>query len=540
MTARGATAAGLALLWTLLGCWLARGLIAGYFPLGDEWALLAAADPAISPVSAWFTSGFTTYFVDRPELIVPYTNFVRPAFNAMYWLLGAMLAPESGARLVLNALALGGMSALAWLAMIRGGAAKRPALLLALVLPLMPSLLPALAGMYPFLAYDPLTACLCLGVYLGYQAGYRGCSIALLFLAVLMKETALPMAAALPLHYLLSSRADDGRRWTRCGLLALPLLLWIALRLLSFGDLTGGTYTTGQGLGAMLHGIAEKAQRWPLWVLRAPASAGAFYKLSQYAMVAANIALVLAGAWMMLRRLIERRNLDLAEWVLVFSYGLMLLAGVYARFGAVLDAFLVISIARWLQESPGKAPRAAAAALALGLACYAMPAWQVLHSVPAQLQPYYDVGRDYTAALRALPAGRRVLVLNDPVTWHARIGALRAVERLPVSVEKLADFTCPTALKSLEQPCTVSLTPTGERSYEFAQSCGVSICGAKQLAAEPKELRIAEARVLLPAAKNAMSSTPLWERYRFELDRGDLDLMYFDPATRRFVVQRVP
>ena len=138
------------------------------------------------------------------------------ALSTASWLLGLVLAPDNGARLLFNCAVLGLLSALAWLAMTRDGAPARHALPLALALPLLPSLLPALAGLQPFLAFDPLAACLCLAAYPAYQRGNDIGVLAALAAALLTKETALPVAAALPLHALLC------RQYRRTAALALP------------------------------------------------------------------------------------------------------------------------------------------------------------------------------------------------------------------------------------------------------------------------------------------------------------------------------
>ena len=539
---RGRTAVLLGLGWTLICALLTPQMISQHFPLGDEWSLLAAADTAMNSPSAWFSSGFSDYFIYRPELMLPYTDFIRPVFNGFYWVLGQLLQPDDGGRLLLNGAALGLMSALAWWAITQQAGPSRTALVLAAALPLLPSLLPALVTLFPFLAYDPLTACFCLGAYIAYRQQRHTLAIVVLLFALLLKETALPLALALPVHHLLEHRADAqrARMLLRTAVLTLPLFAWILFRWLSFGDLTGGTYTVGRGPDEVLRGIFSNLQRWPLWVLRAPPGAGPLQLASVWLMSAANLALVAAGGWILLRRLLARRNLDAAEWTLIFSYGFMLLVGVYARYGAVLDAFLIVSLALWLREESAPAPRLAAAALAAGLLLYITPTAQMLRHLPPLLNDYQSVGRDYVGALRQLPPGRRVLVLNDPVSWHARLPTLAAVERLPLQIEKIADFTCPGAFGRIRQSCSVTLTPTGPLSFEFAQSCGLGVCGARRIPAGPLQMRIGDAQVQLPAARNPASGNPVWDSYAFSLDRGDLDLLYFDPSTRDFRVWNVP
>lgn len=543
----GRSAAVLGFAWTAVCALLAHKLIAAHFPLGDEWALLAAADGSITSWREWFTLGFSEYFVCRPELMSPYTDFARPGFNAVYALLGLLFEPDSGARLLFNCAVVGALSALTAWAALRAGSSRPTALLLAAMLPLLPSLLPALVLIYPFLAYDPLTACLCVGALIAYQGRRYALAIALMTTAVLTKETSLALALALPVHYWLDRRGSEpGARARLTGvLLALPFLGWIALRWLTFGDLSGGTYTVGRTPAEILNNLLGNLRRWPLWV-SVPASAEGPMRALRLLLIVGNFGLIAVGTLLMLRRLLRLRNLDPAEWTLIFAFGMILLTGTHARFGAVLSAFLLLSLAQWLRSADGSRPwlytaRLAVLPIALSALAHSYSTWHVMQQTPALLAQYQDIGRDYIETLRSIPAGRRVLVLNDPVSWHSRMPSLTAVSGVRADVEKIGDFSCPSLIERLLRPCSATLTQIGERRYEFAQSCGLSICGSRKLAPQTAfEMRIGEARVSLPPAHAAASANPWWDSYTFELDRGDLDLLYFDPATREFRILAVP
>jgi len=76
---RAAVAAALAIGWTLgLGIYAQR-LVQSYFPIADEWALLANSDPRLTDPLNWITSGFSQYFEVDPALSQPYANFLRPS-----------------------------------------------------------------------------------------------------------------------------------------------------------------------------------------------------------------------------------------------------------------------------------------------------------------------------------------------------------------------------------------------------------------------------------------------------------------------------
>lgn len=58
-----------------------------FFPTGDEFSLLAHSTRVFhaSPM-AWFTHGFADYFNPYPDLALPYSNFLRPLDNVVFYL----------------------------------------------------------------------------------------------------------------------------------------------------------------------------------------------------------------------------------------------------------------------------------------------------------------------------------------------------------------------------------------------------------------------------------------------------------------------
>ncbi|MBV8063075.1 MAG: hypothetical protein JOY51_05740, partial [Nevskia sp.] len=88
-----AVAGGLALAWALSLSWLMHGYVSGqYFPIADQWALIANSHPAFAHPLQWFSRGFSDYFVYDPAVSRPYANFIRPGFNGVFWLLGLFLS----------------------------------------------------------------------------------------------------------------------------------------------------------------------------------------------------------------------------------------------------------------------------------------------------------------------------------------------------------------------------------------------------------------------------------------------------------------
>src|ERR1700757_771391 len=78
-------AAALALTWWLGLSWAMRGYVSGeYFPIADQWALIANSHPAFAHPLQWLSQGFSDYFVYDPAVSKPYANFIRPGFNGSF------------------------------------------------------------------------------------------------------------------------------------------------------------------------------------------------------------------------------------------------------------------------------------------------------------------------------------------------------------------------------------------------------------------------------------------------------------------------
>src|SRR5581483_9629359 len=263
-------AVALAAAWAALLSLLLHGFVAGYFPLSDEWALLANSDPRFADPIAWLTRGFAGYFTEPPGLAGPYANFVRPVVNFCYWLQGLWLAPESGARLYFNYLVIGACSGACLLAMRATPLSRGLTLLFAAAVPLLPGFLPSSQLLFfPVMAFDPLVACLCILAAILYQREQFSAAALVLLVAALTKEASIPIAAALTALYVIEHRraliAKDLRAWLRFAMLAAPVVLWLACRYALFGSLTQGTYTHINGANDALRFLPRTIVRVPFW-----------------------------------------------------------------------------------------------------------------------------------------------------------------------------------------------------------------------------------------------------------------------------------
>ncbi len=535
-----AWALGLALAWTLGLCCALHGFVArDYFPLADQWAIVANSHPAFAAPLQWFTRGFSDYFVYDPAVSHPYADFLRPGFNAVYWLLGLALSPESGGYLYFNYAAMGACSGLVFLAIRQHpAAALRPSLSLAALAPLMPSMAPEFGVLQsPYGAFDPLVAALSLLVLLAYNRGRWALAAAVLLWAVFTKETVLPILAAALAAYLLHWWTARPRPspWPLL-LLALPLLLWLALRVLAFGNPAGGVYVLPSGAGDTLKRALKLVLQWPLWVDTLPFhlhGAGS-QALRAWLLFAANLGFLLAAAGLIVLRLLrDRQPPRLAELGLLFSYGFMTLVGLGARYGAVLDVWLLTCLGLWLAER--RAPRLGLLALLALLVGLAATQWRARERW-IELQPllveYSQISRQYLAELKRFAPGETVLVLNDPVSWHSQARWLRLAGGVDARIVKAADFACPASALRLRQPCSVALKATATAGqFEFDQSCGIDWCGAFVSHAQPARLKPApDIDVeLLPGAEDGQ-----WDSLRLTLRGAPVQLLYFDPADRGF------
>jgi hypothetical protein len=534
-------AAGLSLGWWLALSWAMHGYVSGeYFPIADQWALIANSHPAYAHPLQWFTQGFSDYFVYDPAVSRPYANFIRPGFNGAFWLLGLGLSPESGGYLYFVYAVLGACAGAVYLLLRQQSAAPAwLALLLAAAAPLAPPLVPEIGTLLvAYSAFDPLAAVLGLLALMAWaRERWLLCALLLLW-AVFTKETALPVLGALLVLALWRwwSGRGQGATLLPALLIAIPVLLWTGLRLAVFGKASGGVYVLG---GSLAHQLAHQALQWPFWLETLPfhLDAPAGQKLQAWLLLAANLGFGLATAGIVGRRVLIRRQAPHAvELALLLSWGFMILVGVSDRLGAVLCLCLLGSLGTWLGER--EAPRLTALAalclaLGLGATLWRMPArWQEIEPLVVD---YSKLGRAYLAELKTYAPGDTVVVLNDPVSWHSQARWLKLAGGVPAQIVKVADFACPASSPRLRQPCAASLK-RGEApgQYEFEQSCGIDWCGALVSHDQAARLRPADGvqAELLPGP--AASGAAGWTRLRLQLQDTRFKLLYFDPADRGF------
>lgn len=530
-----------------------RTIVRNYFPLADEWAILAHSHPSVAEPKSWFTSGFRDYFAPPDGLPQPGGgNFSRPLFNAAYWLVGTVAGPTSGRYLRMGQVGVGAAAGLTSLAVSRSGGSLRSATGAGALAPLMPALVPSSTLLvYPCMSFDPVAACLSQAATMAYDAGRVKTAAGLMCAGVLTKETALPTAGALPALYAWEHRRELLRcRSARRSLAALAVptaLWWTARRALGDAGIQESAYVLRPDPQGMLVRQARIAAKFPFWAnlpdLRTPG--WSTNKVAAAAQVACN-ALVMGGAFAALgSRLFrgERPTADEASFVL--SYAFLNAVGTSPRYGVTFDLTLLTSLVRWRREAPADslAVRAVTTGLGVGVATSAALALRDYPRLERNFLRYAAVGRKYIAALREFEPGTRVLVLNDPVTFWTPVKWLTKTMVISADVVKLADH--PWSYNNLDGLATVSVvaleppSAPGEQ-WRFTQSQGVDI-----LAAYPALPTDQPAHVdygngieidLEPFADDAVPSSDRrrWAAMRITPGDRPAHLLYYDPVADEF------
>lgn len=541
-----ALALGVLVIWLLLIGYAAAPTFAAYYPHADDWGLLAMSQPGLAQPLGWWTEGISRYFqLDGALNTSPY---IRPLFNFGYWLTGLFADWNSPARLWLTAVTVA--TAAAAMALALAAIQPRPSVAFAggLLLPVLPGFLPALVMLTPVAAFDPLCAGMAALAFAAYVRRYYFWAAVALFAALMAKESALPVALAFPLHYFWERRFAPVQERSAAlmpGLaLCLPLVIWFALRLAFSQNPVVGDSLLGSDPRQILARLPQFALKWPFgvgtppWYL--PPGLNAAFLLS-CATLLANLAVVFGGAGLVLWRFWRERRVGLAELCFFGAYAYLLLLGFAQRYGAVISTFLLICLVHWSirpeTRRVGLALSLAALGGVLAVAVNATANWQ---RVLPPVIDNYRTSAEYVRVLQQFGADDTVLVLNDPSTCYSHPQALTRVAGITAQVHKLSDWVWNAPEGSAQ--CTVELLAGAEPGrYEFRQRCGLEHCHSFAARDQPATFvvpGIASAE-LIPEP-DADGRALQWRRMQVTVLREGVSLVYYDPAARRFQVQRVP
>jgi hypothetical protein len=198
----------------------------------------------------WFTRGDSQFFDLYPDFPAhgeefAWVSYSRPVFQFVIYLTHFVLGRDWAAYQVINCFAIAGMGAIAFqiaqtVLGLRVGPSVAGAILVVLSPPLWVSWLFGVGY-----AIEPLATLFVAGAFLAVLARRDFLCLALLFLALLTKETTLWAPLAAGITVMLRANADWPlrRQTSTAAAMLLPLGMWLGLRYAFFGGV-GGTYAT--------------------------------------------------------------------------------------------------------------------------------------------------------------------------------------------------------------------------------------------------------------------------------------------------------
>jgi hypothetical protein len=212
---------------------LLRDWIRSIYPVGDEFSLIVESQK--SPWH-WFLEGYSRYFFVYPEYTVPYSNFLRPVGNLIYWVFFHLGAGERGQLIIVNYGVHAACCAFIYLIARRLGNGAATSIAWSAVAFLIPAFWGSPMPLYPSFALDGLAALLVLGGLWLLPTRFSWLSFCLLLLSVFTKEAALPVVFAVAIY------SAFVRKWPHLAASLSILGMWAGMRFAAFHGTTSGVY----------------------------------------------------------------------------------------------------------------------------------------------------------------------------------------------------------------------------------------------------------------------------------------------------------
>jgi hypothetical protein len=235
-----------------------------YILVGDEPAVIS--ESLNQSFIQWFSEGFSRYFVVYPEWFKPITNFSRPIMNLLPYLNYLIFERDfQSYYIIFYILQFCGAIIISYFMRV-ADVPTGPSLLFVALFLFSPAFINFGLVMIPY-QFDVVASIFALAAFLALWKGLYYLTVIMLLLAVLTKETALfaPIAAAITVFV-----------WTRrpalAALLFSPFVLWCALRLTTYGTISGGTYAGAPGVWGAVTGLVKGIIVWPTGII--PGSGG--------------------------------------------------------------------------------------------------------------------------------------------------------------------------------------------------------------------------------------------------------------------------
>jgi hypothetical protein len=343
-----------------------------YFPVGDDLVLIAHSTRVFhaSPIS-WFTKGFSGYFSPYPDLSLPYSNFLRPVDNAVYYANSLIFGRHWSYYLLANYMIVATVVGLVcWISL----AVLELSLLSGLIITLATAASSAFTAQIvyrPSFAFDYLAALwvlLTLALLIRRRLGWAWIAV---WLAVFTKEPGFftAVAAAIVVFGLLAARSWKYRAVCSAAFL-IPLGAMFALRRLDFAGLGGVYIATGLSPARIIRNILIGMTNWPFML---PGEQHifdrTFHNIGSLALSVILWGLIAVALyrflWSRVRRIVfERQELTVADFsdrsaivvlFLVGSLALPVLFDLTPRFGAACLPLFFITLG-WLARGQGERP----------------------------------------------------------------------------------------------------------------------------------------------------------------------------------------
>jgi hypothetical protein len=236
-----------------------------YYPSGDEFSLLVNSTRFFHPSPlAWFSHGFSTYFIPYPDISLPYSNFLRPVDNLTYYLNSLLFGSSWSAYLLTNYAIAAAVVASVCLLCLH---ALRLSLITSAMIGLATAASPAFGTQFayrPCFAFDYLAALWIFLVILSLTRRNMWMAWGFLSLAVFTKESAYYAAIAASIAASLTCPGTPRvARILRSAAFLLPLAAIGILRLVDFRNAAGVYVLSGFSPASALRGIALGLTHWP-------------------------------------------------------------------------------------------------------------------------------------------------------------------------------------------------------------------------------------------------------------------------------------
>ena len=350
-----------------------------FYPAGDDFSLLAHSTRVFhAHPSEWFTRGFHNYFRPYPDLAIPYSDFLRPGANAVYYLNSLVFGRDWSAYLLANYLIAASLCAVTFA--LAYGVLRLPVALAALV-----TLATIASPAYtyhivyrPSFAFDYLGGLLALLCLLSLLRGRWRLAWIFTLLAVFTKETAYYTALAACLTLLAGSPVRQRLgQLPRALSFLLPLCFAVLLRRFDFRN-AGGVYVlSGLTPKGLVRNVVLGLTQWP-YIFPGEQhiferSLGNIASLLLSAVLWLLLAMALRLCWQSRSASLQlsQRPLLQQTWaVLIFllcSCALPIALGLGPRFGASTFPLLFLTLAAFATLNPrrGWAPSLAVFSLCL-------------------------------------------------------------------------------------------------------------------------------------------------------------------------------